>query len=102
MELNNDPIPARSPTPEPEPDLIISDEMVTKFSKKLISATKGLSIERIEQVNSTLIDLLWYRRQDWDRNSIIVDLEAKLIQVTDGIKSSQESQMQMTTNEFYA
>lgn len=85
-------VPSPSPPPKPLPPLVLSDELVAEFSTKLVSLTKNLSIERIEQVNSTLIDTLWSLRHEWDRNSIIVRLETKLEQIIGAISDSQEKQ----------
>lgn len=81
--------------PVPEPPLLLSEDLLAKFSKKLVSSSKGLSIERIEQVNSSLIDTLWSLRLDWDRNSIIARLEEQLEVILKAIKSSNERQNEL-------
>lgn len=91
---------AESPS---EPELIIDDTLVSKFSDKLVARTDGLSIERLEQVNSALIDLLWCQRHEWNRNVIIEALDKKLDVVTSTIARSKalRAELQSSPN-FYA
>lgn len=95
--------PMQVPEPVPEPDLIIDGKLVASFRDHLVSKTSGLSIERIEQVNSALIDLLWQERLDWNRNNIIKTLDQKLESITKSIAESVSTQAELLANrDFYS
>ncbi|KAF5096240.1 hypothetical protein D0Z00_002850 [Geotrichum galactomycetum] len=72
----------------PGPELILDEDLVSKFKEKLVTLTDGLSVERLEQVNSMLIDLLWKQRHLWNRNTILELLDDKLTKVITLIKES--------------
>lgn len=74
---------------EPEPDFILDEALLAKFQSDIVSKTAGLSIERLEQVNSTLIDLLWASRKEWNRNIIIELLMDRLDKVMESIRRSE-------------
>lgn len=89
--------------PQPEPELILDTEYLAFFSRSLVRKTKGLTIERIEQLNSALIDLLWIQRQDWNRNTVISALEQKLDAVLESIEKSKMMEEELARNcDFYA
>jgi SpoVK/Ycf46/Vps4 family AAA+-type ATPase len=70
------------------PELILDESLVSKFKNKLVTLTDGLSVERLEQINSMLIDLLWKQRHLWNRNTILELLDDKLTKVITLIKES--------------
>lgn len=72
----------------PGPELILDEGLVSAFKNKLVALTEGLSVERLEQVNSMLIDLLWKQRHLWNRNTILELLDDKLTKVVTLIKES--------------
>lgn len=84
-----------APTPEPEPPLILTDDHLSAFSKRLVSACKGHSIERMEQVNASLIDTLWSLRLDWNRDNIIDRLNERLDVVMSAIETSRHRQIEL-------
>ena len=72
----------------PGSELILDEGLVSAFKNKLVALTEGLSVERLEQVNSMLIDLLWKQRHLWNRNTILELLDDKLTKVVTLIKES--------------
>lgn len=100
-EAEPEPESEPEPEPEPEPDLIIDDDLLIQFRKKLVSKTDDLSVERLEQVNSSLIDLLWNKRHDWNRNHILEVLEIQLDAVVSAIQTS-TTMLSNGANEFYS
>jgi SpoVK/Ycf46/Vps4 family AAA+-type ATPase len=75
-------------SPESEPELQLSSKQLATFYERLVDMTQDLTIERLEQVNSALIDVVWSRRHEWNRNHIIVALDQKLTAVLAAIRES--------------
>lgn len=89
--------------PEPHPDFTLDESLLAQFSTNLVQKTSSLSIERIEQLNSALIDSLWSERFNWDRNTIISALQVKLDTVLESIEQSQRMEEEMAKSfDFYA
>jgi hypothetical protein len=59
-----------------EPELSIDEATLQKFWADLVSGTSGFTVEELEQINSVLVDAVWKRRTEWDRNPIIEVLGA--------------------------
>lgn len=82
------PKPADSPdSPEPAwPEFIVPSIPLHTFSKRLVSETKGLSVEQLEQLNSSLTDTVWYSRTEWDKTKLLEALNKKLDSVVKAIR----------------
>lgn len=52
---------------QPEPLLIIDEELLTQFHKQLVHRSSGLSVEQLEQVNAAMMAAIWKERGDWNR-----------------------------------
>lgn len=72
----------------PEPELQLNSKQLATFYERLVDKTQDFTIERLEQVNSALIDVVWNRRQEWNRNPIIEALDQKLTAVLAAIFES--------------
>lgn len=82
----------------PSPEFILDESLISKFKDKLVSMTDGLSIERLEQINSMLIDLLWKHRHLWNRNTILHLLDDRLTKVITSIKEGENKRKEKHIN----
>lgn len=73
---------------EVEPELQLNSNQLAAFYEHLVDYTCNLTIERLEQVNSALIDVVWGNRHEWNRNDIIKALNHKLTTVLAAIQKS--------------
>lgn len=98
VELNTQTLETQVDKRIPSPEFIINEALVSKFKDKLVSLTNGLSIERLEQINSMLIDLLWKHRHLWDRNIILNLLDDRLTKVITSIKEGENKRKEKHIN----
>jgi ATPase family AAA domain-containing protein 2 len=71
-----------APSPTKSTNLILPDEsIVSRVLEQLADGTSGLTIEQMEQVNSTLMDCIWRTRGEWNRN-VVCDALAKVFNET--------------------
>ncbi|GME37851.1 ATPase AAA+ type core [Neofusicoccum parvum] len=52
---------------QPEPHLILDDGELSQFHTELVRRSSGLSVEQLEQVNSSMMAAIWKERGDWNR-----------------------------------
>lgn len=81
------------PVEEPHEPFNLSEDKLNAFISTLIESTDGLSIERLEQLNSALTDVVWSKRFEWNRDSIIKHLNKRLNFVLKNIKKHEEKQL---------
>jgi hypothetical protein len=73
-----------------EPELSIDEANLQKFWAELVSGTSGFTVEELEQINSVLVDAVWKRRKEWDRNPIVEGLEALFTRTVKQILGARE------------
>jgi hypothetical protein len=72
-------------------DFILSEELVDEFEARLVKLCSqlGLVLEQLEQVNTSLVDVIWKHRNSWDRNSIVAEMNITLDSVLKSIVEAQ-------------
>jgi len=62
--------------PEAErPNLILDNQHLQALHKELVERSSGCSVEQLEQVRSVLMDAIWQKRGQWNRNSLVKAVE---------------------------
>lgn len=69
--LNPAPAPPADPAPPKQNLILPSPTAIDKLLSEFADKTSGLSVEQLEQVNSTLMDTLWTTRGNWDRGKVL-------------------------------
>ncbi|KAL0063917.1 TAT-binding protein-like protein 7, AAA ATPase [Marasmius tenuissimus] len=67
------PIVARTPTPLPE--FHVDESLLAQLQSSLRSHTASLTIEQLEQLRATCLSCVWRNRREWDRGSMIRELQ---------------------------
>ena len=50
---------------------IIDPDLLNDFLKELVKRSSGLSVEQLEQVNASMMDVIWKTRGNWNRNQVL-------------------------------
>jgi hypothetical protein len=69
------PIIVDPPTPEPLPDFVLPSGALARLSEFLVDRTARLNVDQLEQLRAACYDGIWRARKDWDRTSLIADLD---------------------------
>ncbi|KAF7998876.1 hypothetical protein HF325_006408 [Metschnikowia pulcherrima] len=62
-------------------ELVLTHDIDILFGEKMVSATHGYTIEKLEHFVARLMEIIWEDRSQWDKMSTI----AKLKTVTEGL-----------------
>ncbi|KAF2709633.1 AAA-domain-containing protein [Pleomassaria siparia CBS 279.74] len=66
------------------PKLILDEYQLKALHENLVKNTSGCSLEQLEQVNATLMDAIWKRRGEYNRNVVLHEVqEAFNVIITD-------------------
>ncbi|QSZ35162.1 hypothetical protein DSL72_008029 [Monilinia vaccinii-corymbosi] len=55
-------------------EYIMTESYAVELLQKLTDGSSGCSIEQLEQINRELMDYIWKKRGDWNRNRIFTEL----------------------------
>ena len=55
--------------------LVVDNEAMFKLHHELVENSSGLSLEQLEQVNASIMDVIWKQRGDWNRNHILISVK---------------------------
>ncbi|KAE9403807.1 AAA-domain-containing protein [Gymnopus androsaceus JB14] len=69
------PIPIIERTPTPLPDFHVDDVLVEQLHASLRESTSSLTIEELEQLRATCLGCIWRHRSEWDRDSLVRELQ---------------------------
>jgi hypothetical protein len=53
--------------PKKQKSLVIDENSFNKFHEELVKRSSGLSVEQLEQVNASMMDVIWKGRGNWNR-----------------------------------
>lgn len=81
--LLNDPAPPRGSGSAPPPGsgsgtapatqrLVLDLSTLEQFHKQLVQSSSGLSVEQLEQVQATMMEVVWRERGEWNRNHVLM------------------------------
>ena len=87
--LNDDNTSTSSAGPT-KPHLILDDERIVDLHKQLVEKSSGCSVEQIEQINAVLMDVVWRRREDWNRNLVAAAVKDAFNEVIHDIEEMQK------------
>lgn len=69
------PVPIIERTPTPLPDFHVDDVLVEQLHASLRETTSSLTIEELEQLRATCLGCIWRHRSEWDRDSLVRELQ---------------------------
>jgi hypothetical protein len=104
------PVPRFEPAPQPETtrrhysihellgstdrgrgqNLIVDNGYIDSFHHQLTQRTSGLSVEQLEQINTSLMDSVWKMRGEWNRNRVAKTIIDTFNSVLEDMQSMQE------------
>lgn len=70
------PAKSASPSPEPLPDFILSEDDLDNLQITLVKKTPGLTVEELEQLRAACYDSIWRARKDWDKSALVSEITA--------------------------
>ena len=57
--------------PKKQKSLVIDENAFNKFHEELVKRSSGLSVEQLEQVNASMMDVIWKGRGNWNRTHVM-------------------------------
>ncbi|KAF9257713.1 AAA-domain-containing protein [Marasmius fiardii PR-910] len=69
------PMPVVERTPTPLPDFHVDEKLLAQLQSSLRFSTSSLTIEHLEQLRATCLSCVWRNRKEWDRGSLIRELQ---------------------------
>lgn len=72
------------------PKLVIDHKYVEGLHTQLTQRTSGCSVEQLEQINTNLVDYVWWKRGEWDRNKVALGIGETFNEVLDDMLAIQE------------
>ena len=57
--------------PEQRNCFILSADFLKNFHTGLVQETSGCSVEQLEQINAVLMDVVWRKRGEWNRDNVL-------------------------------
>lgn len=72
------------------PEFIIDLKYVEGLHKQLTQRTSGCSVEQLEQINTSLVDYIWRKRGEWDRNKVAAGVIDTFNEVLEDMQAMQE------------
>ena len=73
-----------------QPEFILDPHILDDLHKNLTEKTSGFSVEQLEQVNTNLVDYIWLKRGEWDRNKVAAGVGEVFNEVLEDISSVQD------------
>ncbi|KAJ5246998.1 hypothetical protein N7468_001981 [Penicillium chermesinum] len=70
--------------------LVVDQPFIEQLHNALAQQTSGCSIEQLEQINSSLMDLVWQKRGEWDRTLVAKAISLSFDHVLKDIQAVQE------------
>lgn len=94
FDASNSREPSRLPQSHNDEDgsseFILDPRHVEDLHTHLTQRTNGCSVEQLEQINTNLVDYIWLKRGEWDRNKVADGVRDTFNEVLDDILSMQE------------
>ncbi|KAK5135078.1 hypothetical protein LTR08_005603 [Meristemomyces frigidus] len=84
----NDPTEGVVPV-APPPRILLDPDNVVLLRKALVGHSSGCSLEQLEQINASLMDVIWRLRGDWNRNHVIKAVEDAFNEAVEDIEACQ-------------
>ena len=76
--------------PKPRPQLIMNEESVKHFLKRMVDSTSGLSLEQMEQCKARVMDKIWRDRGNWNRDEVLESVINVFNEAVKDIEACQE------------
>lgn len=72
-----------------QPRLVVDQTSFNKFHEKLVKNSSGLSVEQLEQVNASMMDVIWRERGDWNRLHVLYAVQNAFNETVQDIEACQ-------------
>ena len=73
-----------------QPRLVVDQDSFNKFHEQLVKSSSGLSVEQLEQVNASMMDIIWRQRSDWNRLHVLYAVQGAFNDTIKDIEACQE------------
>lgn len=77
--------------PIPQQQLLLDETALRRLHDEFVSKTSGLSLEQMEQVNASIMDVIWKQRGDWNRNRVWVAVQTVFNDTVTDIENCQKT-----------
>lgn len=74
---------------QPVQQLLVDEPALQRFHHELTERSSGLSLEQMEQVNASIMDVIWKQRGDYNRNHVWVAAQTVFNEVVEDIETIQ-------------
>ncbi|KAF2788565.1 AAA-domain-containing protein [Melanomma pulvis-pyrius CBS 109.77] len=71
------------------PEIILDEIQLSTLHGDLVAKTSGCSLEQLEQVNATLMDAIWKKRGEFNRNKVIHHVSEAFNEIISDIEAMQ-------------
>ncbi|KAF2430309.1 AAA-domain-containing protein [Tothia fuscella] len=61
-------------SPAPDPPLLLDETALSDFKSQIVRRTSGCSVEQLEQVMSSLMNVIWSGRGKWNRTALVKEM----------------------------
>lgn len=89
------PPPPRTPTPLP--DFHLDEGLLSQLQGSLRANTATLNVEQLEQLRATCLAAVWRRRADWDRDTLVRELQDLVSDFVEDMGNSMETEDEAET-----
>jgi hypothetical protein len=72
------------------PEIILDETQLATLHGDLVAKTSGCSLEQLEQVNATLMDAIWKKRAEYNRNKVIHHVQDAFNEIIKDIEGMQK------------
>lgn len=62
-------------TTVPSEQIILDPDLLTQLHAEMVARSSGMSVEQLEQINASLMKVLWETRGEWNRNVALLKVQ---------------------------
>lgn len=69
------------------PPFLADQTRLDRLLSHLLQKTSQFNVEQLEQLRAALFDAIWQRRKDWNRDSLIKEMQQILVDISDEVEA---------------
>jgi SpoVK/Ycf46/Vps4 family AAA+-type ATPase len=81
------PAPQAAPVPA-YPPFIVDRRLLDRLHGQLLSETSTFNVEQLEQLRAALFDAIWQKRKEWNRDSLLKDMQEILSEISEEVEAT--------------
>nr|POE77746.1 tat-binding like 7 [Quercus suber] len=74
----------------PTQQLVLDTNFMGELHSEFVRRSSGMSVEQLEQVNASLMSVIWEMRNEWNRNKLLKRLQDAFNDIVDDIEACQK------------